>query len=94
MPAPVVPVTVKAATVTNVRPDTLNPLVPPCTVTAAPGIAPLLLSITEPPIWPLSPWAWVRPGVPTAKASVRKARTPLKRCTFPPPGDHLSLFTN
>ena len=46
------------------------------TVTAAPGIAPLLLSMTEPPIWPLSPWAWARPGVPTARASVRKARTP------------------
>ena len=54
------------------------------TVTVAPGTAPLLLSITEPPIWPLSPWACASPGVPTARANVRRARTPLKRFTFPP----------
>src|SRR5688572_6651065 len=58
------------------------------TVTVAPGTAPLLLSTTEPPIWPLSPWAWARPGAPTARPTVRRARTPMNRCTFPPLRSH------
>ena len=43
------------------------------TVTAAPGIAPLLPSTTEPPIWPLSPWACARPGVPDRQAQCQES---------------------
>ena len=58
------------------------------TVTVAPGMAALLPSITEPPIWPVNPWASARLAAPPARPSVRRTSTlrAMKRLMFPPPG--------
>ncbi len=61
MPRPVVSVTVNPAIVTQLLPDTMNPFVPPLTVTAAPGAGwntigapdvPELATVTPPPYVP------------------------------------------